>query len=59
MRIYKVKYPTGGDFSLLSHEWVATKREAALLAKDGNGDFSMLDVPTDKLGLIRFLNTQT
>jgi len=59
MRIYKVKYPTGGDDSLLSHEYVATKREATLLAKEGNGDMSLLDVPTDKLGLIRFLNTQT
>jgi hypothetical protein len=56
MRIYKVTYPTHGEASLLSREFAGTKREAERLARDGRGDFAEVDVPTDKAGLIAFLN---
>jgi hypothetical protein len=59
MKLYRINYPTHGDDSLLAVEYAPTKREAAMLAKDGSGSFQQIDVPTDKTGLIKFLNQHT
>jgi hypothetical protein len=52
-----VQYPEAGPGEH-AQEFVATKREAARLAREGDGDFRLIEVPTDKTGLIKFLNDE-
>lgn len=59
MRIWQVEYPGALHYEgELGVEWVATKREAARLAREGDGDYRQFDVPTKKAELIAFLNRE-
>ena len=55
MKIYEVKYPVS-DPTHLQTEYTGTKEEAKRLAREGNGSFKDIDVPTTKADLIAFLN---
>jgi hypothetical protein len=55
MKIWEVTYPSDPSPHV---EWAATKREAERLAREGEGDFRWVDVPTKKAALIDFLNRE-
>lgn len=51
MRLYIVRYP-----NKVQLHWAATQAEAKAVARDVFGTWQALDIPTDKPGLLAFLN---
>lgn len=56
MKLWQVIYPNDTD-DAGDDVWVATKREAMQLARDGYGQYRPVFVPSKKSELIKFLNT--
>lgn len=56
MRLFKVRYHPS-DPTHLQTEWTGTRAAADRLAKSDHGVVTEVDVPTDKVGLIAFLNS--
>lgn len=61
MRAWVVTYPAegvGAAYAPASVEFVATKRDAERLARAAGGDFQSVEIPTDKAGLLKFINEE-
>jgi hypothetical protein len=65
MKFYRIEYGDCEFFKLRNNEqtceWTTTKREAEFIARQNDdGDYKSriteIDVPTDKVGLLAFLN---
>lgn len=63
MRLYSIYVKPNDGFTPTTLHWAATQREAKLLTKlkkeefpDGSASWNQREVPTDKTGLLRWLN---
>lgn len=52
MRLYRIS----GQSSREQRQWVGTQEEARKGSKERGGFFDLVDVPTDKSGLLEYLN---
>jgi hypothetical protein len=58
MKFYRVRYCCHDDESGATVDWFTTKRAAEREHRDGgfHSTLDVIDVPTDKAGLLQFLN---
>lgn len=55
MRLYEITYPSDGDAEP-HFEFAGTQAEARRLCRDTGASWRAVEVPTNKQGLIEFLN---